>query len=521
MTPSFEQIRAMVEDAIRQQYPPVARGEDEPYEGACRFYVTRIWTDRALVRRSYYSLESDPHYGLVPYTTKESEGGNWAVSLDAMIPMKIQAVSDDGKTSVELETKRDEGVDISEAGKRNSKADAKSLNAAMRALMGLIGEDDLDEDTMDAMKKKMMAKPMDKAMKGSMKKTHESSSDESDVSEAWSGMDGETITETLTCVIEGTFDKKNMVIKDHVVLGPLSKNGYRYPVATQEAAIKAKIFEGAKAYLNHPRSKEMGDARDVRDLIGEHKNVRLNGEKTYSDLFLVNNRTVQDHVLPIAESAPHLIGSSVVIRGKMKRVEGDLPEIEAIYACRSIDLVSEPATTNGLYESEKTEKVEEDMELKDLTLEQLRTRPDLIEAVLAGAKEKEKVVELEAQLAESAKKLEESEKKRVAAELKEAKTLLDNEIVSLVREAKIPDSIKYEEKDGKKEIKSHLSGILQRCESSDERRQVIADWEEVYKTKPPEKKVVPVVVSPEQKLDFDGKPLTTEAISGLYKSLTA
>ena len=412
-----------------------------------------------------------------------------------------------------------------ESGKRNSKADAKSLNAAMRVLMSLVDEEDLDEETLDAIKKKMMAKPMgkamDKSMSKSMKKSHESSEDEpkdADVNEAWNGLEGETIHETFIGVIEGTFDKKNLIVKDHVVLGPLSKNGYRYPVATQEAAIKAKIFEGAKAYLNHPTTKEMGEARDVRDLIGEHRNLRLNGEKTYSDLYLVNNRTVQDHVLPIAESAPHLIGSSVVIRGKMKKVENDLPEIEAIYACRSIDLVSEPATTNGLYESQK-ESVEEDMELKDLTLEMLQKRPDLIESIMAGAKEKEKVAELEAKLAESAAKLKDSEEKRVAVELKEAKTLLDTEIDKLVREAKLPDSIKYEEKDGKKEMKPLLFGILQRCESADERKQIIADWEEVYKTKPGDGRQIPVVVSPEQKLNFDQKPLTTEAISGLYKSL--
>lgn len=403
--------------------------------------------------------------------------------------------------------------DSEESGKRNSKADAKSLNAAARVLLNLLSQEDLDEETVSTLNK-LVVKPT------AVAKTQEAAPEETDVIEAWNGMEGETITETMVGVIEGTFDRKNMVIKDHVVLGPLSKNGYRYPVATQEAAIRGKIFEGAKAYLNHPSAKEMGDARDVRDLIGEHKNVRLNGEKTYSDLFLVNNRTVQDHVLPIAESAPHLIGSSVVIRGKMKKVEGDLPEIEAIYACRSIDLVSEPATTNGLYESENIEKVEEDMELKDLTLEQLRTRPDLVEAILAGAKEKEKVVELEAKLAEAANLLKESEEKRVAAELKEAKVSLDNEMSALVAEAKLPDSIKYEEKEGKKVIKSHLLGILERCKDSDDRKQVIADWEEVYKAKPEEKKIDPVF-SPEQKLNFGGKPITTEAISGLYKSLTA
>ena len=503
MTPSFEQIRAMVEDAIRQKYPPVRRGDDKPYEGANRFYIARIWTDRALVRRSYYSLESDPHYGLIPYSTKEKEGGDWEVALGEMIPMKIQAVSDDGKVAVALESKSEKEQYIEEAGKRNSREDAKAINAALRTLTNLLNQEDLDDDTIKAVNK-LILKPQ-----GST----------ADKSEAWHGSEGETITETMVGVVEGTFDKKNLVIRDHVVLGPLSKNGYRYPKATQEAAIKDKIFEGAKAYLNHPSAKEVGEARDVRDLIGEHRNIRLKGEKTYSDLYLVNNRTVQDHIMPVAESHPHLIGSSVVIRGKMKKVEGDLPEIETIYACRSIDIVSEPATTNGLYESQRNEKVEDEVELKDLTLEQLQTRTDLVEAILAGAKEKQRVSELEAELAESAKKLKESEEKLIAAQLKEAKTALESEISSLVSEAKLPDSIKYEEKDGKRQIKSHLLGILSRCGDTAERQQVIVDWEEVYKEKPGTKTVP--VVSLEQKLPFDKKALTTEAISGLYKSFNS
>lgn len=502
----------MVQAALMEQYPAVKRGEDEPYPEACRFSISRLWAEKALVHRGYNSLDSDPQCGLISYSIEEHDDGTWGAALGDMVSMKIHAVSDDGKISVGLESNKESGENFIEAGKRNSKNDAKAINIAMRTLMGLIDQEELDEETIDTINKMIATKPM--------KKNHEATSQDADVSEAWNGMEGETITETEVGVIEGIFDKENLVIKDHVVLGPLSKNGYRYPVATQQEAIKNKIFEGAKAYLNHPSAKEMGDARDVRDLIGEHRNLRIVGEKTYSDLYLVNNRTVQDHVMPIAESAPHLIGSSVVIRGKMKQVKDDLPEIEAIYACRSIDLVSEPATTNGLYESQK-ESVEADMELKDLTLEMLQKRPDLIESIMAGAKEKEKVAELETSLADLSAKLKESEEKRVAAELKEAKILLNAEIDKLIREAKLPDSVKYEEKDGKKEAKSLLLNILQRCESSDERKQVIVDWEEVYKTKLNNGKEIPVVVSPEQKLNFDQKPLTSEAISGLYKSLVS
>lgn len=500
---SFQDIQDLVEHALATAYPPVAQGDDEPYRGSCRYRIGQCWSDRAFIHKTYYSLEADPRYALVTFALREGVGEGEPdpiVELGPLVPMKIQAISSDGKTAVELESSP---VNALEAGRRHSKADAQALNAAMRAIAGLMTSEDLDSETISTINK-IILKP---------------NTPESDASEAWHGEEGETVVETMVGVIEGTFDKTEMVIRDHVVLGPISKNGYTYPVKTQQESIG--VFEGAKAYLNHPVARDMGEARDVRDLIGQHKNIRVVGEKTYSDLYLVNNRTVQDHVLPIVESAPSLIGSSVVIRGKLKKVEGGIPEMAQILACRSIDLVSEPATTQGLYESVQADKsTEVDMELKDVTLEMLQKRPDLIEGILAGAKERERITTLEAEVLKSEEARKALETRAETAEKEKAAILLDAEIERLVLGAKLPDSVRFDEKDGKRTIKSTLSSLLRKCESSVERQTLIDDLVAMNKVEP---KTPPVTtassLSQEQVLNFEPKTITAESMQRLHSAM--
>ena len=542
MTLSFDEIRRHVANAIANACPPVARDGEDPYPGASRYYISRIWSDMVLVSKGYWALESDVSRGFIKYSLKE-EDEEVEVSLESLVGAKLQAVSEDGTISITLESdSADEDDYLSEAGKRNSKKDKATLNAILRTLVNLLNSDEIDDETLAAFNKKIAAPSPAKTKKdsensaatteaepltearldliGVLRKAEEKAFSES--------VEGQIFTEQLEAVVTGVFDKKNLIVKDHKVLGIISKNGYTYPIATQQEALP--IFEGAKAYLNHPTTKEMGEARNVRDLIGYHKNLRVKEDGTYSDLHLINNRTVQDYVIPVAETASHLIGSSVVIRGKMKNVKDSLPQIEKIYACRSIDLVSEPATTNGLYESDQhtghsnnNTQSEDTMELKDLTLDALKKeRADLVEQILASVEEGKKVTNLETQVSDLQAKLKEGDEKIARLELDianrdaaETKKQAELEIEAMVRDSKIPDSVKYEEKDGKKVTKSHFYNILKRCESSDERRAIISDWEESCKGIPTEeKKSTSKPVSPEQK--FGNGTVTESAVEQLY-----
>jgi hypothetical protein len=408
-----------------------------------------------------------------------------------------------------------------EAGKRNAKADATTINSACRALLGLLSREDLEEDTI-AIINKMIVAPTASA------KTQEVEGDLNDpitveitlhpeikiVEESWANLEGETFTETLTNVIEGKFDKDNLVIENVKILGVTSRNGRRYPVEAQKTAVS--IFEGAKAYLNHPTAQNLGEARDVRDLIGQHRNVRVQGDASYSDLHLLDNPTVRDYVVPVAEKAPHLIGNSIVVRARMKKAEDGIPEAQEILACRSIDIVSEPATTNGLYES--VGHKENDMELKDLTLDILKKEcPDLVKALLAESEKAKEYDVLKTENEALTANLTERDKKITALEAENVKREKASEIDALVREAKVPDTLKYEEKEGKKVIKSHILGSLERAANTEERQAFITDWETMYKPEPTKK----APQSEEQKMEFGQfKTPTSESVLALVSAVS-
>lgn len=339
----------------------------------------------------------------------------------------------------------------------------------------------------------------------------EADKDDAALAEAWSGLPGETFSEAFASPLTETrIDKERLIIRNVQVLGPVSANGRKYPPETQRKALL--LLEGVKAYLNHPRASEVAEPRDVKDLIGEHRNVRVVGDRTVSDMHLVDTPLVRDYVLPIAESKPHLFGNSIVARGKMRKDEDGSVVVEDILAVRSVDLVAEPATTSNLFAENKSfRSAEETMNLQDLTVEILKKeRPDLIEAILSSKKEEEKIAALESENKKLKDQLSDAEKKITEFEVKEARREKDLLIERIVREAKLPDKIKYEDKnDGTKQIRANLRSLLERCESEEEMKQVVADLEEAAK---------PSVVSEEKKLDFAPVQPDDNAVARLYRA---
>ena len=340
-----------------------------------------------------------------------------------------------------------------------------------------------------------------KAGVGQSKEAHEHATDE--IIESWSGMPGETISENFsTSLIESKFDSTNLVLEGTVVLGPTSLNGRIYPTEVQKKAVG--VFEGAKAYMNHPTKHVMSEARDVKDYIGIHKNVRVKGDKTYSDLHLVNNETVQKHILPILEDKTHhsSVGNSIVARATMEKGKDGIYTVTEIHAARSIDLVSEPGTTKGLFESHSPTTEEKEMELKDLTIESLmKDRPDLIESLLKNKNDQDEKNALKAEVERLVKENAEQAKKIIESDLRETKRQLDVEIDTLLANAKFPDSVKFEVKEGVKQFKPLFRNVLLRCENVEERKAVIADWETTYKDVPAKAEPkIPVAV--ESAIDF-------------------
>lgn len=112
----------------------------------------------------------------------------------------------------------------------------------------------------------------------------------------------------------------------------------------------ATMAEGLPAYANHVSPDRAFRPRDIRDLIGRHVNVRLDRDRVVSDLQLVEHAA--PWVFSLAERLGDHVGNSLVSRGVV-RMEGDGTEVvDEIVAVRSVDLVSDPASTRGLFEAQ-------------------------------------------------------------------------------------------------------------------------------------------------------------------------
>jgi hypothetical protein len=131
-----------------------------------------------------------------------------------------------------------------------------------------------------------------------------------------------------------------------------SSNGINHKRVYSEKALRqiAGMAEGLPAFLNHTTPDQAFKPRPVQDLIGRHVNVRYDPTtgKVLSDLHLVEHHAPM--VFSLAERLGDQVGNSLVSKGLIK-MEGDTEVVDDIVALRSADLVSDPASTKGLFES--------------------------------------------------------------------------------------------------------------------------------------------------------------------------
>lgn len=153
-----------------------------------------------------------------------------------------------------------------------------------------------------------------------------------------------------TNTAELAIDPDAGTVKNVRVLGLKSANGRTY---LREAVEKAlPLYEGAKVYNDHPRS--AGQARSIDELLGYLTNPRLDPDGGIrADLQVMEHAKNARLVLEIASRRPQLVGLSHNARGVERRGKrGADSVIESIEAVHSVDLVTEPATTRSLKESQ-------------------------------------------------------------------------------------------------------------------------------------------------------------------------
>jgi len=184
-------------------------------------------------------------------------------------------------------------------------------------------------------------------------------------------------------------DRADGVIRGVKILGVESRNGRTYlPDALTEAV---GLYEQAKVNVNHPKGSP-ATARDYQDRIGVIRNVVARpGEGLFGDFQFNPKHALAEQLVWDAEHAPENVGFSHNVQARTSR-QGDRIVVEAITKVQSVDLVADPATTGGLFESAAAGSESSADEagdavpagaLRDLSVEDLRRcRPDLVDRLL-------------------------------------------------------------------------------------------------------------------------------------------
>ena len=144
-------------------------------------------------------------------------------------------------------------------------------------------------------------------------------------------------------------DKENGVVSGVKILGVKSRNNRIYPLETLRDA--APLYENAKVNVNHPDGSP-NESRKYQDRVGSIKNVTLQENGLYGDFHFNPKHPLAEQMLWDAEKAPENFGFSHNVEAVV-RLENGAQIVDKIVRVRSVDLVADPATTSGLFESER------------------------------------------------------------------------------------------------------------------------------------------------------------------------
>jgi len=110
------------------------------------------------------------------------------------------------------------------------------------------------------------------------------------------------------------------------------------------------LYEGASVRINH-QSDEGSSDRDAGDVLGELRNVRSTQGGLLGDLHLLTSHPMTPRVIEAAKRMPRAYGLSHNVSDWDGHYEGGTYVVTAIREVESVDLVADPATTKGLFES--------------------------------------------------------------------------------------------------------------------------------------------------------------------------
>ncbi|MFN5532847.1 MAG: hypothetical protein ACK5F7_19885, partial [Planctomycetaceae bacterium] len=160
--------------------------------------------------------------------------------------------------------------------------------------------------------------------------------------------------DTLAALCETTFsespqvDREAGVIRGVKILGKTSRNHRVYsPEALAQAA---QLYEGLAVNVDHPRERTPATPRQVADGLGWLAGVHVTDEGVYGDLHFLRTHPQAAMLAEAAERNPRRFGLSHNAEGRLVRREGRWV-VESVARVHSVDVVQNPATNQGLFES--------------------------------------------------------------------------------------------------------------------------------------------------------------------------
>lgn len=250
----------------------------------------------------------------------------------------------------------------------------------------------------------------------------------------------------LKNLFEGAFneisiDAEKRLVKNVALVGQTSKNGRRYTVEALKGG--TTHYEGAKVFVDHPsKADEERGYRSTRDLAGKVENARFDGQKIRGDIRAINTDGGL-LLFEIATNMPEVAGMSHNASGKFHKESGGVEVVDSIEKVFSVDLVSNPATNDGMFESELNDDTGEIemLEYKEVTMVGLKeARNDLVSTLVQEGKES-RDEEFQKVIVENAKLVKENEelqKKVDEMEVKEALAGKKAIIDKLLEESELP-----------------------------------------------------------------------------------
>lgn len=175
-------------------------------------------------------------------------------------------------------------------------------------------------------------------------------------------------------------DQQEGILRGVKLIGLESRNGRRYRESALAQAVG--LYEESKVNVNHPKEGPLAP-RDYQDRLGVIRGVELRpGEGLFGDLHFNPKHVLAEQLAWDAQHNPRNVGFSHNVLARVSRRD-EISIVEEITRVQSVDLVADPAATQGLFEQtgQNGQPAGGQVPTWDaFTLEHLRLhRPDLVQ----------------------------------------------------------------------------------------------------------------------------------------------